>query len=284
MIDIIILLAVHNRKQLTFNFLKSITTQSFPNERFKIIVVDDGSTDGTSEMIKKHYQDVILLRGDGLLFWTGSTNFAINYALDNFDPKFFITVNDDTEVDYYFTEELYAAAINNSKSIIGCFSYDIDDKKALLYDGSVVNWFNGRICELNSNSKDNIGRSYIPLTYYIGRGVLIPAAVFKEHGLYDADNFPQSLADNELIFRAKSHGYKVLSTRKAIQYIYKNESKHLKLKKNKTINNYFNYLFVQKGGGNIISYIKYVIKCYPVLAIPGCLLVGIFSRVIGYWK
>jgi GT2 family glycosyltransferase len=284
MIDIILLLAVHNRKQLTFNFLKSITTQSFPNERFKIIVVDDGSTDGTSEMIEELYKDVILLKGDGSLFWTASTNLAIKYALDNFDPKFFITVNDDTEVDYYFTEELYAAAINNSKSIIGCFSYDIDDKKKLLYDGSVVNWFTGRICELNSNCKDNIDKLYIPLTYYIGRGVLIPSDVYKEHGLYDAVNFPQSWADNELVFRAKFHGYKVLSAPKAVQYIYNNESPHLKLKKDKSVNNFLNYLFIQKGGGNIISYSKYVIKSYPFWGVPLSLLFGILSRVIGYWK
>lgn len=284
MIDIIVLLAVHNRKQLTFNFLKSITNQSFPAGKYKIIVVDDGSTDGTYEMINNEYKNVILLRGDGSLFWTASTNLAIKYAMDNFRPKYFITVNDDTEVDYYFIEELYRAALDNYKSIIGCFSYDIEDKKKLLYDGSVVNWFTGRINELNSNYRGNQEKSYLPLTYYIGRGVMIPADVFKKYGLYDEVNFPQSWADNELIFRAKSHGFKVFSTRKAVQYIYIDESKHLKLKKNRTITNFFNYLFVQKGGGNILLYSKYVIKSYPVWGVPTCLLSGILSRLIGYWK
>jgi GT2 family glycosyltransferase len=284
MIDITVILAVHNRRELTSSFLNSITTQSFPADKYKIVVVDDGSNDGTSEMITEQYNSVILLRGDGSLFWSASTNLAIKYAIDNLKPKYFITVNDDTEVDYYFVEELYKAARANYKSIIGCFSYDIEDKQKLLYDGSVVNWYNGRINELNSKEKNNVSKLYIPLTYYIGRGVLIPTEVYEECGLYDFINFPQSWADNELIFRAKRHGYRVMSTPNAIQYIYSDKSQHLKLKKNKTIINFCDYLFKQKGGGNVILYSKYVINSYPLKGIPISLLSGVLSRVIGYWR
>src|SRR5438309_8873202 len=42
----------HNRKQLLAKVLASLFDQTFPKEEFEVIVVDDGSTDGTAEMIK----------------------------------------------------------------------------------------------------------------------------------------------------------------------------------------------------------------------------------------
>ena len=279
---IAVVLAVHNRKQLTDRFLASITKQSL--DSYVVIVVDDGSTDGTSEMINEKYSDVQLLRGDGSLWWSASTNMAIKYALQEFNPDYICTMNDDTEADYHFLEELYKVAHTHPKSIVGCFSYDIKNPTNLLYDGSCVNWITGRISEVNSDKAYNKNRNIIDVTYYIGRGVLIPSDVFRQCGLYDAERFPQSWADNDLIFRAKRQGYKVLSTRRAIQYIYHDESTHLHLKKRLTINNYIKYLFLNQGGGNILVYSKYVIRSYPWYGVPTSLVTGVISRVLGYWN
>ncbi len=48
---IFIVIPVHNRKHFTRECLLSLRKQTFQN--FKVIVVDDGSSDETSEMIQK---------------------------------------------------------------------------------------------------------------------------------------------------------------------------------------------------------------------------------------
>ncbi len=73
------MIPVHNRKKLTRECLASLQNQD--TKHFTVIVVDDGSTDGTSEMIRAEFPDTILLQGDGGLWWVGSINKGIRYAL-----------------------------------------------------------------------------------------------------------------------------------------------------------------------------------------------------------
>ena len=49
-----VVLATHNRKELLKECLKSLFNQTYPKERYEIIVVNDGSTDGTEEVLKKY--------------------------------------------------------------------------------------------------------------------------------------------------------------------------------------------------------------------------------------
>lgn len=282
MTRIVVVLAVYNRKKLTERFLHTILNQSFSD--YKVIVVDDGSTDGTSEMISEKFSNVHLIKGDGNLWWAASTNLGVDAAINNFDAEFICTMNDDTEVDFFFLEELYKGATKNKDSIVGCFSFNIYNKRELLYDGSIVNWITGKVRTINSKFSSFQNQDLIPLTYYIGRGVLIPSRVFILCGYYDAITFPQSWSDNDLIFRAKRFGFRVYSARNAIQYIYPEESGHLKLKKEKSWNSYLKYLFINQGGGNIIAFSKFILKCYPWYSIPVSLIFGSLRRILGYWK
>ncbi len=59
-----LIIPVHNRKNLTLGCLEHLT-KTGDRQPYHIIVVDDGSTDGTGEDIKAQYPDVILLPGDG---------------------------------------------------------------------------------------------------------------------------------------------------------------------------------------------------------------------------
>lgn len=97
--EIAVLLTCHNRKEKTINCLKSFyqaVNLSSRELKFDIYLVDDGSIDGTSEAISKHFPEINLIMGLGDLFWARGIRLAWETALKkdrNYDS--FLLLNDD---------------------------------------------------------------------------------------------------------------------------------------------------------------------------------------------
>ena len=51
-LDVSIVIATYNRKELLTTCLRCLDAQDFPVDRFEVIVVDDGSSDGSVEMVR----------------------------------------------------------------------------------------------------------------------------------------------------------------------------------------------------------------------------------------
>ncbi len=86
----------HNRKQNTIATLEALFAQDLPlNAQLFVYLVDDGSTDGTSEAVVDAFPDVKILQGDGSLFWNRGMCLAFNEALKA-AYDFYLWLNDDT--------------------------------------------------------------------------------------------------------------------------------------------------------------------------------------------
>ena len=48
--DITVQICSHNRKDVLCKVLESLKDQTLPADRFEVVLVDDGSTDGTKEV------------------------------------------------------------------------------------------------------------------------------------------------------------------------------------------------------------------------------------------
>ena len=78
-VSVFVVIPVHNRLEFTRACLASLREQSYRD--FTIVVVDDGSTDGTYATLAEEFPEVTLLWGDGDLWWTGAMNRALEWAL-----------------------------------------------------------------------------------------------------------------------------------------------------------------------------------------------------------
>ena len=62
-----VLIPVFNRLQLTIRCLESLVAQT--DQGTRIFLIDDGSTDGTAQVIREHFPEVQILHGDGSLLF-----------------------------------------------------------------------------------------------------------------------------------------------------------------------------------------------------------------------
>lgn len=104
------LLTCHNRKDKTIACLRTLfESKQLCSESFEmdVYVTDDGSTDGTSSEIKKLFPGIIILNGNGNLFWNGGMRNSWKEALRKKDYDGFLLLNDDIVIDKKCFDELF---------------------------------------------------------------------------------------------------------------------------------------------------------------------------------
>ena len=87
--------------------LKESIKNSKKEDQIKIIVIDDGSTDGSTKWIKKNYSDIIILKGRGELWWSGAVNLGIKHALNNLKKEYILLWNIDTKPERQYFMHLF---------------------------------------------------------------------------------------------------------------------------------------------------------------------------------
>ena len=198
---------VHNRWRYTGPFLKCLSQQTW--SQLTIVIVDDGSTDGTSEHIRTRFPRVVLLRGDGNLWWTASVNTGIRWVLERASPSDYVLVmNDDLEVDPPFVERLLRFALQHPRGLIGAPTVAIEGDGRIEDGGVLLNLWTAKLRLLNHGSsiRDFPPGHFERPSYLTGRACLIPVEAFRQVGLYDEAHF-LNCGDTELPVRARKRGY-----------------------------------------------------------------------------
>ena len=92
-------LTCHDRREHTLACLDAIAGQGGHDAAVDVVVVDDGSTDGTAEAVSRRHPSATIVPGDGSLWWNGGMRLGLATALRGDDPDHLWWLNDDTVLD-----------------------------------------------------------------------------------------------------------------------------------------------------------------------------------------
>ncbi|MEZ4698723.1 MAG: glycosyltransferase family 2 protein [Rhodothermales bacterium] len=199
---------VFNRKAITQHFLACLQQQDYPDIR--TVIVDDGSSDGTSDMIRAEFPTVDIIAGDGNLWWTGGTNAGLRHVLKQAsDDDFVLIINDDLEFDRTYVSRLVAYARQHPRTLVGSVVVDIETEDTIWDGGRITNWFTAkdRVLHVGKRLSEFAEDHAVEVSQLTGRGMLAPVSVFKEIGLYDEVHFKHR-GDTEFPVRAARRGYR----------------------------------------------------------------------------
>ena len=201
---IFIITPVYNRQSITKRFLNKIKNIKYDN--FEQIIIDDGSEDGTSNMIRKSFPWVILLKGGGHLYWSGATNLGVKYALKN-NADYVLTMNDDTDFNKYLLQNLVNFAIENKDTIVAPTICYFHKRSQIWMAGTKLNLIGLNPMYRNCNLHD-IPQEPYEVDAHTGMCVLYPVEIFKVVAFFDEKNFPLTIGDTDFTLRCKKMGYK----------------------------------------------------------------------------
>jgi GT2 family glycosyltransferase len=207
-IRVAVVAPVHNRKELTLVCLRSLSRADIDGIDLQIVIVDDGSTDGTSEAIGAGFPHVEIVRAHGDLWFTEGTNVGIRKALES-DPKYILMMNDDQVFDMDFLKYLVETAETNPRSVVGPLLLLWDQPHKLLQVAPVWNTWRGGWQHWYQQTVWTVPKRPWEVDIIVGNCVLVPASAIKECGLMNSTRYP-NFGDAEYTPRLKRAGWKLL--------------------------------------------------------------------------
>ena len=199
-----------NGKEYLAPCLESVLGQSYP--RFRTVVVDNGSRDGSVQLIEKKYSDSLtLIRNEKNLGFAEGNNRAIDYALDK-GTDYICLLNNDAVVDRGFLLPLIRAAESDGRiGILGPRVYFHHRPRRIWSEGIRVNSRTGRVVTpLYRRSDREAGNAVREWDAVSGAALLIKKKVIEKTGRLEADYFVY-YEDVDWCVRARRNGFRVIT-------------------------------------------------------------------------
>lgn len=281
-------IATHNSREQTRQCLQSVLASEGDLSLF-VVVVDDGSTDGTWEMLQNDFPHVVAIRGDGNLWWTGATNLAVKKCLE-VGCEYILLLNPDVIVESDTIASLLLFASKHPNAIVASLVVDYTDPQCVWWGGS--KWapissvfpliWSSRYIFKRGTLVDRLPSVPYETSEAHGRAVLVPRAVFEKIGLYDEINFPHYGADTDFSFRARQQGFTIWIDPNIRVRLY---TKNTGLRHAETIREawqgYWNYLTRRKNGEALRVWWRLTRKHLPL---PSAVSSFVFCIGLNSWR
>ena len=213
-----IILINWNSFELTKDTLESLQQTTYTN--YDCIVVDNGSLDGSGDLIESTFPNCIVLKSATNKGFTGGNNIGMDFALQH-GYEFIMMLNNDVAVEPNFLEPLIARL--DQDATVGAVQpliYFHHDRNVIWNAGSSFNPLLG-ICSTPDYNKKDPGHQYKnkskKIDWITGCAFMMRASVLKNVGLLK-EAFFIYYEDVDLSFRIKNAGYQLAYVPSSVIY------------------------------------------------------------------
>jgi glycosyltransferase involved in cell wall biosynthesis len=199
--NIYILIPIHNRQSITLECLKLLNEYHLIDPPYQVVIIDDGSTDGSAITIERMYPSVKILTGDGSLWWTGAICKGMEYAYHQ-GSEFIIWLNDDCKFSEQTLPNLVSFCQTHLESIIGCQVKDHNSATFISYGGKQKTWKGYRLFQAP------VGQ-VVACDLLCGNIVCFPRNVIDRIGYPDLQYTPHYGGDSLYLIKAQKKGFSI---------------------------------------------------------------------------
>jgi hypothetical protein len=205
---VVALVLTWNQKEDTLRCLRSF--QSVDYRKLEVVLVDNGSNDGTRESVNNEFPSVHVVSNPFNSGVAGGRNIGIDYANRHFAYDYLLYIDNDTLVTRDFIHPLVEALETNASiGIAAPKLYTLDEEGVLdSAGGANVNFWTGSTGRRGYGEIDR-GQYDTPDTPpCVPAGIaLVRRAVIDKCGGFDTEFNPYGPEDLDFSLRAKAHGF-----------------------------------------------------------------------------
>lgn len=209
-----VIIVNYNGLRFLQNCLASLQKQNYPSSRYEIILVDNGSTDGSISFIRNNWTEVRIIDAQKNLGFAAGNNLGFEYAKGDF----FALLNNDTEV----PENWISVLVD---TILESYSIGLVTCKILFHaDRQIINSTGLQL--LNDGRGSDRGFREKDLGQYNKKedvfGACGASMLLRKEMLVDIGNFDDRLfmyyEDLDLAWRAKLQNWRCVYTPETVVY------------------------------------------------------------------
>ncbi len=189
----------YNGKNVIQKCLMSVFKITYPN--FEVVVVDNGSEDGSFELAKSYFSKAHFILNEANLGFSAGNNVGIRFSLERL-AEYVLLLNNDVEVEEDFlTKLVYKMESSPSTGIISPVIFNGYNKR-VWFAGGKIHWLRMK----TAHDQRIHSEEYLSSEFISGCAMLVRDDVFKKVGLLDKDYFLY-WEDVDFSVRARNAGF-----------------------------------------------------------------------------
>ena len=202
-----------NGRDLLAKYIPSIIEALSGNPGNEIIVVDNGSEDGSAEFLRDHFPSVRVLALDRNLGFGGGSNAGFRAAHNDI----VVLLNSDMRVESDFLAPLLEAFTDETVFSVACQIFFSDPNKLREETGLTQSWWENGSLRVRHRDDPAIQVPY-PCAYGGGGSCAFDRQKFLELGGFDELLAPFYMEDTDVGYLAWKRGWKVLYQPRSVVY------------------------------------------------------------------